>query len=226
MSATVPEQRIRLVLMQGIAAIVGDVNLLDTILDDLSTNDLETIKNYWGDHPPTVLSGYARSEGPFPCWAVTLMGEEIVQDYTGAGQEATFIGGGGADADWKSGTKFKRRVSGTYGVNIYAEHPDVCSCYYRVARKIMNVGMWRLLEGGLNEPMLAGADLAPDPRYSPENLFVRRLTVTAEYEEVWTSNDALAVALMTTIEDYLPGDGTFDIFHVDSGGGVSPYVKE
>ena len=223
MSATVPEQRIRLVLMQGVAAINNDVDLLDTILDDLSDNDLATMKNVWTDHPPTIVSGYARAEGPFPCWAITLMSEESAQDYTGAGQEASFIGGALPDADCKAGTKFKRRVSGVYGVNIYAEHPDVCAFYYRIARKIMNVGMWRLLEGGLNEPVMAGADLIPDPRFAPENLFTRRLTVTVEYEEVWTDNDALAIALMTTIEDYLTCDGTLDIFHEDSGGGVHPY---
>ena len=221
MSASIPEQRIRLALMQGVAAISGDVALLDTVLADLSASDLATIKNYWTDHPPTILSGYARAEGPFPCWAVTLMAEEIVQDYTGAGQEAIFLGSG-ANPDYKSGTKFKRRVSGTYGITIYAEHPDVVAFYYRVARRILNVGMWRLLEGGLNEPNLSGADLIPDPRYAPENLFTRRLSVTVEYEETWSDNDALAVALMTTIEDYLSGAGTLNIFHTDSGGGVTP----
>tara|TARA_R110002020_G_scaffold194133_19_gene394779 strand:+ start:350 stop:1018 length:669 start_codon:yes stop_codon:yes gene_type:complete len=219
MSATIPEQRIRLCLLQGVTAISGDVSLLDTILDDLSPNDLATMKNVWTDHPPTVVSGYARAEGPFPCWAVTLMAEESAQDYTGAGQEAAFLGG---DPECKSGTKFKRRVSGTFGINIYAEHPDVCAFYYRICRRIMNVGMWRLLEGGLNEPVLSGADLIPDPRYAPENLFTRRLTVTVEYEEVWDDSDALALALMTTIEDYLTCDGTLDIFHEDSGGGVHP----
>lgn len=217
MSATVPEQRIRLALLQGVTAISADVNLLDSVLDDLSASDLASIKAYWTDHPPTVVSGYARAEGPFPCFAVTLMAEESAQDYTGAGQEASFLGSA------KSGTKFKRRVSGSYGVSIYGEHPDIVACYYRVARKIVNVGMWRLLEGGLNEPVLSGADLAPDPRFAPENLFIRRLTITVEYEEVWTDQDALAVALMTTIEDYLSSDGSLNLFHEDSGGGVHPY---
>ena len=225
MSANAPEQRIRLVLQQGVTAISGDVTLLDTILSDLSASDLAVIKGYWTDHPPTVVSGYARAEGPFPCWAVTLTSEEITQDYVGVGQQATFLGGPPPTTDCKTGTEFKRRVTGTYGITIYAEHPDVCACYYRVARKIMNVGMWRLLEGGLNEPTLSGADLAPDPRYSPENLFVRRLTVSTEYEEVWVDSDALAVALMTTIEDYLTCDGTLNIFHEDSGGGVAPYIE-
>ena len=222
MSATVPEQRIRLVMNQGVAAISADTALIDPILDDLSAADLTTIKTYWASHPPTVVSGYARAEGPFPCWAITLMTEEITQDYVGVGQEALFLGDGDEDKD---GTKFKRRVSGSYAVTIYAEHPDVCAFYYRIARRILNVGMWRLLEGGLNEPVITGAELAPDPRFSPENLFVRRLTVATEYEEVWTDADALALALTTTIEDYLTGDGTLDILHEDAGGGASPYTQ-
>lgn len=208
--------------MQGVAAITADTTLLNSILDDLSADDLATIRGFWGTHPPTVVSGYARAEGPFPCWAVTLLSEEGIQDYTGIGQQAAFIGGMGADADCKNRTVFKRRVQGTYGINIYAEHPDVCSSYYRVARKILNVGMWRMLQGGLNEPSLSGADLAPDPRYAPENLFIRRLTVTVDFEEVWSDNDALAVALTPTIENYLTCDGTLSVFHTDSGGGVKP----
>jgi hypothetical protein len=219
-SATSPEQRIRLTMLQGVQAITATPSLLDNILEDLSPTDLASVKAYWGDHPPTVLSGYARSEGPFPCMAVTLMGEEIAQDYVGVGQEAMFLGGSPSD---KGGTKFKRRVTGTYGITIYAEHPDIVACYYRVARRILNVGVWRMLEGGLNEPVISGADMMPDPRYAPDNLFVRRITVTTEYEEEWTDQDALALALVTTIEDYLTSDGVLNIFHVDSGGGVVPY---
>ena len=218
MSATSPEQRIRLVLTQGVDAISADPDLLAPILADLSANDLASIKSYWTDHRPTVLSGYARSEGPFPCFAVTLTSEQIAQDYVGAGQAVLL---GSAIPAEKVGTQFKRRVTGLYGIHIYAEHPDVCACYYRVARRIMNVGMWRLLQGGLNEPVLTGEDLAPDPRYHPDNLFVRRLSLTVEYEEVWADNDALAAALMAP-EPYLPADGTLDIFHIDSGGGVKP----
>ena len=216
MSATNPEQRIRLVLRQGVSAISADLSLLDDILADLSAADLTSIKTYWASHEPTVLSGYARAEGPFPCMAITLVSEEIAQDYVGVGQEAHFLGSA------KTGTKYKRRVSGTYGVMVYGEHPDIVACYYRIARRILNVGVWRLLEGGLNEPIISGADLMPDPRYAPDNLFVSRLNVTVEYEETWTDTDALAVALQTTIEDYLTSDGRLDIFHVDSGGGVVP----
>lgn len=219
MSATNPEQRIRLVLKQGVTAISANPTLLDDILVDLSANDLASIKAYWADHEPSVLSGYARSEGPFPCIAVTLVSEDIAQDYVGIGQEARFLGTPPA----KDGTKYKRRITGTFGVMIYAEHPDIVACYYRVARRILNVGVWRMLEGGLNEPVISGADLMPDPRYAPDNLFVRRLNVTVEYEETWTDTDALALALQTTIEDYLTTDGRLDIFHVDSGGGVEPY---
>jgi hypothetical protein len=146
------------------------------------------------------------------------MSEQIVEDYVGVGQQALL---GGGPPPEKQGTCFSRRVSGLYGVHVYAEHPDICACYYRVARRIMNVGMWRLLEGGLNEPQLAGEDLAPDPRYHPDNLFVRRLSLTVEYEETWNDNDALAAALMEA-EAYLPAGGSVDLFHIDSGGAVTP----
>jgi len=218
MSASVPEQRISLVLKQGVSAITGDTDLLDTILADLSAKDLTSVKSYWDDHPPIVVSGYARSEGPFPCFAITLLSEEIAQDYVGVGEEAYFLG---SDPDNKAGSRFKRRVTGTYGVHIYAEHPDICAFYYRVVRKIINVGMWRLLEGGLNEPVISGQEMAPDARYTPDNLFVRRLSITIEYEEEWTDTDALAAALMN-VEEFLTGNGTLDILHEDVGGGVHP----
>ena len=218
----VPEQRIALVLKQGVSAITSDPTLLNPILSDLSDNDLTSIRTYWTNHPPIVLSGYARSEGPFPCFAITLTSEEIAQDYVGVGQEAYFLGSPPVynPSDDKQGSEYKRRVTGTYGIHIYAEHPDVCSLYYRVARRIMNVGMWRLLEGALNEPVLSGQELAPDASYTPDNLFVRRLSVTVEYEEKWTNTDALAAALMN-VEEFTTAD-TLAILHEDSGGGVHP----
>jgi len=216
---TVPEQVIAALMKAGITAINDDGTVLDDILGDLSANDLTTAKARWASNPPSVVSGYARTNMPFPVWAIVLMNETIIGDYVGMGEEA-YIGGG-----VKDGNVSKRRVQGQFGLFVYAEHPDLCSWWYRVLRRILNVGHEWLIDKGLNDPMLVGTELAPDPRYTPENLFTRRLTLQVEYEERWRDQDALAVALLPIAEEYLTSDGDLDIAHEDAGGSVSPYTE-
>lgn len=214
----VPETTIRNLLRDGVAAITANVALLDDILSGLSADDLTACKGYWATNPLTIVSGYARSEGPFPVCAVTLAEESIMQDYVGYGEEAYIDTLGSGDRD---GRAFKRRITGVYGLHLYAEHPDVCAWYYRIVRRILNVGAARLISAGLTEPTMQGAEHMPDTRYTPDQLFMRRVNLTVEYEEVWTDRDSLATALSLT-EDALTEDGTLNVRHEDADGGVVP----
>ena len=213
--ATAPEQAIRHVLNLGVAAITSSTALIDDILPSLAADDLAACKGYWATNPLTIVSGFARSEGPFPCCAITLASEAIIEDYVGAGQHH-FL-----DGNTRSGNEFKRRVTGTYSLHIYAEHPDVCQWYYRIVRRILNVGIDRLIKQGLMEPTLQGAELQPDPRYTPDQVFIRRLNITAEYEEVWTDRDSLWAALNTS-QPALTEAGSISVHHIDSAGKVKP----
>jgi hypothetical protein len=191
-AVTVPEQLIATLLKTGVSAISGDVDLLDPILIGMSVKDRQVVKDYWASNPPSVVSGYARMSGPFPCIAIVLMTETVQQDYVGLGQEfdeGPLIGDDSDDFDL-----YKRRLNGQYGIHIYAEHPDICLAFYRVVRRIVNVGCKWLIKNHLYDPLLTGAELAPDPKFAPDHLFIRRLIVAVEYEEQWVDNDALAAA--------------------------------
>jgi len=218
-TVSVPEQTIRAVLQAGVDTISEDPSLLDGILTDLSTADLTSLRAKWTTNPPRVMSGYARAEGPFPQVAVTLGSEQILQDYIGLGEETMFLG----DGDDKIGRRYHRRLKADFQVHVYAEHPDVCAWYYRVFRRIMNVGIERFVHVGLQDPVLSGMELVPDPRFVPDNVFIRRITLSVEYEEDWSDQDGLARSLLERLETYLSGDGALEILHEDQGGGVVPY---
>jgi hypothetical protein len=213
---TLPEVIIRDTLNLGVAAISANTALLDDILYTLPASDKAKCRAYWATNPPVIVSGYARAEGPFPVTALTLMSEDVSQEYTAFGDE-TYLD----LSDERDGRLFKRRLTGTYALHIYAEHPDVAGWYYRVMRRILNVGAKRMIAAGLHEPRLSGAELLPEQQYAPDQLFIRRLTLTVEYEEVWSDRDSLAVAL-TLAEEYLSPNGELLVRHIDVGGGVDP----
>tara|TARA_Y100000034_G_scaffold124562_1_gene172902 strand:- start:581 stop:1273 length:693 start_codon:yes stop_codon:yes gene_type:complete len=210
-SATaIPSRDIMALVKLGIAAISASAALLDDILGDLTTAELAKAKTYWGTNPPTMVHGYARFNQPFPILALALTGDSNQQDYIGVGEEALLDG-----SDDLEGFLFKRRMRATYTLFVYADHPDVCFWYYRIVRRILNVGVRYLIDKGFDDPAFDGADLAPDTRYMPDNVFVRKLTIVGEYEEEWDDNDALWVAINGTADTHLTGDGTVDIMHED-----------
>jgi hypothetical protein len=192
-SVTVPEQLIATLIKTGVAALSNNIALLDPVLAGMTVHDRDAIKDYWGSNPPSVLSGYARAEGPFPCVSVVLQSEQTLQDYVGLGQEyETFIATPDGSDDHNV---FKRRVTGSYALHVMAEHPDICLAYYRIIRRIISVGYRWLINRDMYDPTLSGQELGPDARYSPEHLFIRKLILSVEYEEEWRDNDALATAL-------------------------------
>ena len=192
-TVTVPEQKISQLIKLGVTTISSDVSLLDPILSDLTDHDKQVVKSYWTSNPPNVVSGYARLEGPFPCVAIVLMNEVPAQDYIGMGDEYDLGLLGDDPSDDFS--LHKKRLRGQYSLHIMAEHPDICVAYYRAVRRIINVGLRWLIGNNLYDPQLTGQELAPETRYAPEHLFVRRLVLSVEYEESWVDNDALATAL-------------------------------
>jgi len=217
---TMPERTVIEALQTGIAAILADTSILDTILSTVDADELVKVKAFFADHPPAITLGYPRHGASLPLYAVTLGSDNVQADYIGIGEEAAL------DADNAvTGNLFGRRLTASFVVYIYADHPDVCAWYYRVARRILGVATRWFIDRGLTEPTLSGAELAPDPRYIPENVFVRRLTLTVEYEEGWDDTDTLFAAFYTA-EDRLTADGEVDITHEDAAGGVQPLVDD
>lgn len=221
----IPERPILTLLNLGVDAITADTALLDDILSgSLEAAELAKAKTLFGTNPPRVIQGFPRAGATLPCYALTLASDAILQDYIGQGEEALYDL---LDPDERAGVKFKRRITGVFTIFVYAEHPDVCGWLYRVLRRVVNLGTRWLEARGLADPVVTGADLAPDPRYTPENVYVRRLTLAVEYEDDWDDQDGLWTAIYGAPPSTLPTDGTVGIFHEDQPtGGMTPYVED
>lgn len=229
--SVLPERTILTLLQRGVDAIEADLaasgpdeTVLDDILAALDSAERTKARAYYAAHKPTIVQGYPRTDAPFPLFAVVLQGDNEENRYVGTGEHDLAMMG------VKEATAFNQWTKGQFGIYVYAEHPDICAWYYRILRRIMQVGIRYLVSEGLDNPSISGAELAPDPRYTPDNLFVRRLTLTVEYDEEWTSNDALWSALNGPPEPFITDPGAIDVRHVDSNdpldggppGGVVP----
>lgn len=239
----VPEREIVMALRVGVAALHDElvgVNppapnrsqlaqvLRGQDLDDdraISDDELAKIRALWASNPPSVVQGFARENSPFPLFAVTLGRDVPVQDYIGqsisdAIAEAEITG---------QPARFGRRVGGAFNVYVYAQHPDTVVWNYRIARHILSVATPRLIRAGLQEPQLSGADLMPEPKYTPDNLYVRRLSVEVEYNEAWSDQTSLWAALNGSPVSRMSASTTVNVRHVDSEaypGTVTPYDQE
>jgi hypothetical protein len=217
-----PERILLDLLNMGVDAITATPTLLNTILRTLDDTELAKARDYWADHPPRIIQNFARHDDALPIYALTMTGDDPLQDYIGMGEEALLN-----ELDETEGGLYKRRVTGKFTIYVYAQHPDVCMWYYRVLRRICNVGIKYLIDQGLDDPTLSGADLAPDPRYTPDDIFVRRLTISVEYMEQWTDQDELWLAMNGDPPDRLSADGSIHVYHKDTvvngvRGGVVP----
>jgi len=213
-----PQRIVLEVLRTGVAAVSANTAVMDSILQDLSAGELTKAKAFWASHPPTVVQSFARfGDTPFPILALTLSGDDTAQDFLGQGDMALLD-----DDDYTVGSQFRSVDMATFTVFVYAEHPDVVVWYYKIVKRILKMGFLRMIQAGLHDPTLDGADVQPDPRYIPENVFIRRISVKVEYEDIWDDSDSLWVALNGDPETFLTSSGSVTIAHEDADGGVTP----
>lgn len=212
-----PERIIKATLELAVTTIKGDTTILDRILggaDGLPEEEMVMVRESWTKWPPKVIQGYPRTETVIPCYAIVLTSDNVAQDYIGVGEEP-----GGED----EGDVFRRRNQGTYTVFVYAGNVDVCIWYYRVLRYIANVAIPRFTSHGLDPMDVQGAELMPDPRYAPDNVYTRRLSLVVQHEERWSNRDPLWQALNGPPD---PTGTSVNVAHEDTGGGVHPTTGE
>jgi hypothetical protein len=180
--------------------------------------------------PPTLIHGFARTGGPFPCIALVLGRERIAQDYLG--RDAPMLDSDeekfqdpetGAWIDPKA-----RRMAYTFQFHVYAGHPDVTVYYYQLLKKVIMSQLDVLEDNDVEDLEFEGNDLAPDPRYLPSDVFGRMLSVTVNGDELWaeeieggygTQVDGLHVA------DGLAEDDDAGIEDGSPSKSVTPYVE-
>lgn len=124
--------------------------------------------------PPFVVLGYPRASTRMPCLAIVLEQDSESDKPLGSYLGQTPPSESRARAEEYAGSMFEQ----TYGIYIYAEHPDVCLYLYHFAKAVMLGAHVVLHECGIIDPRYQGNEMQPDEMYLPENMFVRRLGVT------------------------------------------------
>jgi hypothetical protein len=174
--------------------------------------------------PPTLIHGYARTGGPFPCWALVLGGEQEAQAYLNDDALVLDIDGERA-IDPETGRIVDpkiRRVRYTFNILVIADNPDVTLWYYHLLKRIVLSAHDAFFDADLESPTVTGADLAPDPRYLPSDVFIRQLTLTLEAEECWTEDFEGGVG--TSITGIAVDDTGDSITAGDADGSVSATI--
>lgn len=178
--------------------------------------------------PPTLIHGYARPGGPFPCWALTLGSERTAREYLG--DDAVPLDEDGdrfLDPETGDVVDLKiRRVNYNFNILVISDHPDITVYYYQLLKNIL-LSQYRITpDNELDDLDLSGQDMAPDPRYLPSDVFARILTVTVDFDECWTepidggfAQTVGAIAIDDTGENVTSGD---DVGSVTAK--VTPYV--
>jgi hypothetical protein len=124
--------------------------------------------------PPVITLGYPRTSTRLPCLAIVLEQDSEAEKPLGSYLGQTTPSDPRSRAEEYVGSMFEQ----TYGIYIYAEHPDVCIYLYHFAKAVLLGSHVVLHECGIIDPRYQGNEMQPDESYMPENMFVRRLGVT------------------------------------------------
>lgn len=166
-------------LKEGVAYVKSDPRVIEQLFQDLfelERSEVESIKTAFQTKTPNVIHGYARTDSEFPLYSIVLGGERETDTYLSddAGMiqdpEDEDYGADRLSSLWES----------TFQILCYTEHPDMTLYYYEIAKAIILTSDF--FSWGVLDFDTSGMDLAPDPRYIPEHLFVRQLTWKAKYE--------------------------------------------
>ncbi|MBT8428503.1 MAG: hypothetical protein KJN79_01185 [Gammaproteobacteria bacterium] len=157
--------------------------------------------------PPTVLHGYARVDGVFPCYAITLGGESTDQDYIGEDAMDSYLADPidddsrelYRDSDGNRLDPHIRRWGHNFDVFTYVDHPDSCLYYYYLAKQILAEARSAFIFADLDDINYNGADLAPDTRYLPSGMFVRRLGIKLMSDQEYFETTRPGVGQATSI---------------------------
>ena len=148
--------------------------------------------------PPTLQHGYARTGGPFPLWTIILGAERESQTYLG--EDATALDSEGnyfVNPETGEIVESKiRRVTYLFNIQCMADNPDITLYYYHLLKYIILSSHDAFMDEDIYSPTVGGMDLMPDPRYLPNDIFARQVTIEIEGEECWTeANEGTAFEL-------------------------------
>jgi hypothetical protein len=178
-SVTIPERVLLGILRTEVDRLAADKSELERFFshffDPLTDkNERDSWVNSFTKRPPKVVLGYPRTSSEFPCYSVVLEAERETDEPLGHYLGQSLEDEGGDTSFEYTGSMFEQ----TFGIYVYAEHPDVCIYLYQFAKAVYLGAHETMLCCGLIDPSYSGGELAPDEGYLPENMFVRVLRVS------------------------------------------------
>jgi len=138
----------------------------------------------WGG-PPDVIHNFPRVTGPFPCYSVVLLSDQIGQKYLG--DDADEWGDDYVDLDEVAANKLAIYVKYQIEVGVYVpDNPDICVYYYHLLRSIMFGATPVFHANDCQNVEFSGRDVQPLEKYQdgPGRLLLRTLTVSMERDEL------------------------------------------
>ena len=177
------------VLTTGVAAYLADPRLVDDLFDQLyavETSESAAVKTYFLDKGLNVYNGYPRLDAKLPFVAIILASE---------GEAETFIGNYAGMITEDGDALYGAEVSGAvwdhvYHLPVVSEHPDVTAYLYELVKILLLAGLEYLIDQECMDFSFSGQDLAPDPRYIPERLFVRQLVFSCKRQFLRIDRDS------------------------------------
>lgn len=197
------ERTIYDVLTAGVTWFSDDVRRVENFFVEqgLASAEAAKVRTYFARDPdagaaggpPNVVHGYPRTTGPFPCYAIILIGDPFAQTFLGDDIDDELAYDGDElptgleldqNLDGQDARRIGRILNYQFDIEVWAQdNPDVCLYYYHLLRYIVFSSLSTLETAGLDQIELAGRDINPMERLLPENMWVRQLRLTAIGEE-------------------------------------------
>ena len=212
--AVLPDRLILRVLRIGVEALRADQTPLDHIWSTLNAGDLVKAKEYFVKHPPEIVQGYPRFDKPFPVFAVPMISDVDSQEFLDEADHFEHFVDEDEIEPGETQVRSRRRTE-SIGIYILEGNPDLCALYYRVAKRILEVATPHLIKQGLDLTRFQGAEVAPDAQMISEQMFMRRLTISFDYDEEWVVGDSLWIAINGAAEPYTAEADKVDAYRSD-----------
>jgi len=177
------------ILTTGIAAYKADPALVDDLFDslfDLEDNEVTAIKTYFLEKGLSVYNGFPRVNSEPPYVAIILHQEGESDTFMG-----NYVGMITEDGHALYGADVEGSIwSHVYHLPVVTPHPDITSYMYEMVKVILLAGLGTLIDQECMDFSFSGMDLAPDPRYIPERLFIRQLVFQCKRQFAWIDRDS------------------------------------
>lgn len=199
-ASTLPQRAIKCILDGGVVFYGQDPTAIPRALPFLEVQELATFKQVIADRPPKVVHNYPRQLFDAPVLSIVVGKEDIsfqekfLNDFVTVGIDQY------GEANFRNINVFSVGFDSTLSVMIYTQHPDVTIFWYEVAKFILQQSRYLLAKLGIDNLILAGRDLFPDPSFTPEFIYMRELLLRFRTRQVFAEEAALIAEVESFVQ--------------------------